>query len=375
MPDVTTLRRTPLYEIHLGLKARMAPFGGFEMPIQYTGILREHEAARTGAALFDTCHMGEFHASGRTALADLERLISCRIGTLETGQCRYGLMCNEAGGVLDDLLVYRLGAEAFLLVVNAGTQDRDFEWMRARVSSATVLENRSSATAKIDIQGPESPRIMARLLERPPDGLRYYRFMTGRYGGVEVLVSRTGYTGEIGFELYTDAETARRFWRDAMALGAAPAGLGARDTLRLEVGLPLYGHELNEMRNAAESGFTKAIAADKDFVGSDRVLDPSARREMLSGMVFESRRAARNGDAIRDVDGREIGRVTSGSYAPSLGVAVALGYVWCAASVPGAPVRVRTDRGELNGKITALPFYPNGTARKPIRDFLRGSGT
>ena len=256
MNQPAEMKRTALYDLHVSLGARMGPFGGWLMPIQYAGIVKEHEACRRNAALFDTCHMGEFLVRGPLAAAALERLVTCEVSSLAAGQCRYGLMCNENGGVIDDLLLYRMSEQEFMVVVNAGTQDGDFEWIRSHVAGGTQVESLSGRTFKVDLQGPAAPRIMRGLAEMPPANLTYYHFADNRYGGRRVLVSRTGYTGEIGFEIYFEnGDLAARFWKAAMALGATPAGLGARDTLRLEMGMPLYGHELSVDRNAAESGF------------------------------------------------------------------------------------------------------------------------
>ncbi len=364
------LRRTELYDTHVALGARMGEFGGFLMPIQYEGIIKEHEATRTNAALFDTCHMGEFRVSGGGALPDLERLLSCDVASLRAGRCRYGLMCNESGGVLDDLLVYRLGEDAFMLVVNAGTQHADFEWIATHVSPTTEIRNISDCTAKVDLQGPGSARIMQRLMTDSVADMKFYAFRHNRHGGEQVLVSRTGYTGELGFEFYGEARLARQFWQDCMELGAVPAGLGARDTLRLEMGMPLYGHELGPGRNAAEAGFARAVSRSKTFIGSDVVLDPARRSACLVGVMFEGRRAARHGDGLLGEAGDEIGIVTSGSFAPSVGKAIAMGYVTPARAEAGTPVAARTSRQALPGTVCPLPFYTQATGRRAVADFL-----
>jgi len=348
----------------------MGPFGGFEMPIQYTGIVAEHQACRERAVLFDTCHMGEFLVAGNSAVADLEQLVSCSVGSLEPGQCRYGLMCNPDGGVIDDLLVYRLADDRFMLVVNAGTQAGDAAWIEEHLDPGTTFSNLSADTAKIDLQGPSAPRIVKALMGEVLTGLKYYRFVQTIYRGEPALLSRTGYTGEIGVELYAAADQAIAFWHDAMELGAEPAGLGARDTLRLEVGMPLYGHELTTERNAGECGFARAIAQDKTFIGSDVVCDLSKRQQALVGIHLESRRAARAGDVVCDGSGAKVGLVTSGSYGPSVGSAIALGYMDAERAEPGTAVTIRMARGELAGRVAALPFWKEGTARKRIEGFL-----
>lgn len=373
MGGETGVQRTALYEAHLALGARMTPFGGFLMPLQYEGILKEHQAARTAAALFDTCHMGAMRLSGPTALPDLEALVSCDVAPLALGQCRYGLMCNPAGGVLDDLLVYRLASDAFMLVVNAATRAHDVEWVRAHRSTGTRLEDLCGRLFKVDLQGPGSPRIMRAVSERPIDGLGFYRFVRSRFAGRDVIVSRTGYTGEIGFEFYVEdsPETAVAFWSLCLELGARPAGLGARDTLRLEMGLPLYGHELAEDINAGESGFDRALSVAKRYVGCDAVRSAAAGGRRLVGIALDGRRSARRGDLLSGAGGETIGVVTSGSFAPSLGRAVALAYVARERGRPGTPVAARTGRGEaLAGAVAPLPFYRQATGRRPIGEFL-----
>lgn len=364
------VKRTILYERHVSLGAQMAPFGGYEMPIQYVGIFAEHFATRKRAAIFDTCHMGEFSIRGQSAADDLDRILSCPVSGLRTGQCRYGFICNPNGGVIDDQIIYRLSDNDFFMVVNASTQDTDFKWVKSHLSSGTLIENLSPETGKIDLQGPEAAKIISRLLEEPVRDLKYYHWMHNIYKNRKILVSRTGYTGEIGFEIYLDAEHTKTFWNDCMALGAQPAGLGARDTLRLEMGYPLYGHELDASRNAAESGFSRAIAHDKEFIGSGVVLDPSRKQFVLCGIMLEGRRAARNNDDICNAAGCCIGKVTSGSYSPSLERAIAVGYVQQEYAGPGTALLLRTGKAELVGSVVELPFYKYATARRDLSDFL-----
>jgi aminomethyltransferase len=354
----------------VALGAKMAPFGGYLMPIQYSGIIKEHTAARRQAAIFDTCHMGEFRISGPSAASDLEQILSCPVASVKIGQCRYGFICNERGGVQDDQILYRMADNEFFMVVNASTEPADFQWIRERLSAGTRIENLSRETAKLDLQGPASVRIMRKLMALPIDTMKYYAWAKNRYRGAEVLISRTGYTGEIGFEIYAGHDLARAFWNDCLEAGALPAGLGCRDTLRLEMGFPLYGHELDENTNAAESGFTRAIDANKKFIGSNVVLDPSKKQRLLMGITVEGRRAARNGDQVLDSNGRPSGVVTSGSFAPSLGCAVALGYVSLADAAAGTRVKIKTERQELEGVVAELPFYKQATGRADISTFL-----
>ena len=370
MSESLEAKPTLLLERHLSLGAKMAPFGGFLMPIQYSGIVREHEAVRTATGLFDTCHMGEFHFTGTEAVADLERLVSCNVASLGIGQCRYGLLCNPAGGVIDDLILYRKGDAEFMMVVNAGTQAGDLAWIRDHLRAGTDVTDLSGETGKLDLQGPGAPAMLAGLLDVPFNGLKYFRFMDNTLEGEPVLVSRTGYTGEIGFELYASESMTLRLWDRLLEGGAQPAGLGARDTLRLEVGLPLYGHEMDVKRNAAESGFTSVLSSDKDFVGCESVRRVSPSSSSLMGVLLEGRRAAREGDVVQLAGGEAVGVVTSGSFAPSLGCAIALAYIRCAHADAGRAVEVVTARQVLSGKLVHTPFYRNGTVRKALINFL-----
>ncbi len=365
--------KTSLYDLHSESGARIVPFGGFLMPLQYKGIVAEHVAVRERCGIFDTCHMGEIKVAGDNALEDLENLLTCDVASIRDNRCRYGLMCNPQGGVLDDLLVYRRPGNEFMLVVNSATQDRDCEWIMSHVSKDTCVDNASDRIAKIDVQGPDSPGIVQQLLDGSIEGMKFYSFADNAFEGVEVLISRTGYTGEMGFEVYFERndEAAGSFWRKCLELGAVPCGLGARDTLRLEMGMPLYGHEMDENRNAGETGFERPISREKSFVGSDVVLDESARKEKMVGIMLEGRRAAREGDDIFDQEGSRIGTITSGSYAPSVGQAIALGYVEKGCSDLGRGLIVHTHRKAACGTIHSLPFYAESTARRKLSDFLK----
>jgi len=360
------MKTTILHPVHAALGAKMSPFGGYDMPIQYAGgIIAEHGAVRGGAALFDTCHMGEFAVSGPNAAADLDRLLSNDVASLSVGTCRYGFLCNDDGGVIDDLITYKRSENEFMIVVNASGEDGDFNWIIGRVSKDTSVENLSHKTAKIDLQGPKSPKIAASLLSLPIGGLKYYRFMRNDYKGVEITISRTGYTGEIGFEIYCPANIAVDFWNDCMTKGAVPAGLGARDILRLEMGYPLYGHELSADRNAAQSGFAHAISKNKTFIGSDKVHDLSLRNQSLVGISIDGRRTARSGDTVT-IDGKTVGTVTSGCFSPTQAHAIALAYIDKESSGIDTTVSIISGKNELTGKITATPFYKNGTVRGDI---------
>ena len=363
-------KKTILYDIHESSGAKIAPFAGYLMPIQYRGIIVEHMATRNRATVFDTCHMGEFHICGGSVLADLENILTCRVSAMEIGQCRYGFICNHRGGAVDDQVIYRLGENDFFMVVNAATQETDFQWIESHLSKATQIEDVSDKTAKIDLQGPHSARIMQKLMEKRIDDMKFYHFKYNLYKGSQVLASRTGYTGEIGFEIYCGKKVVTALWNDCIENGAEPAGLGARDTLRLEMGFPLYGHELSADRNVAESGLLRYIATNKKFVGSPVVLDESKRKYLLVAMFLDDRRTARAHDTLLDAEGEVTGLVTSGSFSPSLGKAIAMGYISKSSSRPGTVVTIRAERYELKGTICKVPLYKGATWRKNLKEFL-----
>jgi len=356
--------RTPLHSLHLKLGARMVEFAGWQMPVQYAGIIREHQHTRTSTSLFDTCHMSEFEVRGPDAGEALQRALACRIRELAIGRCRYGFLLDGAGGVLDDLVCYRLEAERYMLVANAATRDRDARTLQERLEGEAAFEDISDATGKVDLQGPESLKALERVADGPVSGLRYYEFARMKVAGVEALVSRTGYTGELGYELYVEAGRVADVWEALLAIeGVEPAGLGARDTLRLEMGYPLYGHELTEAVTPLNARLERALP-EGGYLGAEALA--RRRREgvgpVLVGIEFEGRRAARPGDRLF-AEGAEAGRVTSGSYAPSLGRAVALGYVRESCAVPGSPVEADVRGRRVAGRVARLPFHKRGTAR------------
>lgn len=360
------MKRTPLWQEHRAVGARMAPFAGWDMPVQYRTIIEEHQQTRTAASIFDTCHMGEFDLSGATAARDLDRLLTCAISTLSIGQCRYGYLLDERGGVIDDLTCYRLGEERYRLVVNAGTAEGDAEWVRSHLSSSTAFEDASERTAKIDLQGPASREILAQALDADVPELKFFRCAETKVGDLSCLISRTGYTGEWGYELYFAPERAAEIWQRLIAAGAPPAGLGARDTLRLEMGYPLYGHELTRDRTPAGAAGGVFIDPSKPFIGRAAVareLDNGPGQRLI-GLKLDGRRAARAGDRVLAGE-RPCGTVTSGSLAPSLGVAVAMAWVDRAESGAGTTLSVDVRGRALPAVVTPLPFYTAGTARKP----------
>lgn len=358
--------KTPLFDTHVALGARMAPFGGWDMPIQYEGILPEHTATRTKATVFDICHMGEFELRGPTAQADLERLLTQNVATIAEGQARYGYLLREDGGVLDDLTCYRFGPDHFWLIVNAGTCAGDADWIRGHLSPGTRFEDLTPRIGKLDLQGPAAREALEVAFAVDVPDLKYFRFASITLDGVPCVLSRTGYTGEFGYELYFPVEHTVAFWHRLLAGGSIkPAGLGARDTLRLEVGYPLYGHELGLDRTPVAAARGMFMDLKKDFIGKAACARDVAQGcpHYLCGLQLESKRAARAHDAIY-VNGQPAGEVTSGSLAPSLGVAVALAYVRADSCSPGTAVEVECHGKRLPARVVEIPFYKNGTARR-----------
>lgn len=363
---VNTVKHTPLYDTHVALDARMAPFGGWDMPIQYDGILVEHAHTRSNVSIFDICHMGEFEIAGPSAEADLERLLTQSVRGIREGQCRYGYLLRDDGGVLDDLTCYRFAADRFMLVVNAATCDQDAEWIRGHLSPGTRFEDLSPRTAKLDLQGPQSREAVEKAVGiRLPD-LKYFSFTETHLLGTPCLLSRTGYTGEWGYEIYFPWDEAARFWEAFTAGGEIkPAGLGARDTLRLEVGYALYGHELSTGRTPVAASRGQFIDTGKDFIGKPAVvrdLEGGVPR-YLAGLQLETKRAARAHDPVL-ADGQTIGEVTSGSVAPTLGVAIAMAYLDAAWCQPGRKLEIDVHGKRLPATVAEWPFYKDGTARR-----------
>jgi aminomethyltransferase len=270
---MSSLRRTPLFDEHVRLNAKMAPFSGWEMPIQYGGIIEETEFCRKSVCLFDTGHMGEFYFKGDIAESGIERAFCFSIEAIPVGRCKYGFILNDKGGIVDDLIVYRLSDDELMIVVNAGTIENDFDTIRSVLKPGYTFENRSGLMTKLDVQGPKSAEVLKDLFGVDVSGLKYFRFQNETIQGKNVAVSRTGYTGELGFELYTSAENISKIWQTLLADSRVkPAGLGARDILRLEMGYPLYGSDIDEQTTPLEADFAAFVDFRKDFRGKDALL-------------------------------------------------------------------------------------------------------
>jgi aminomethyltransferase len=368
------LQRTPLYEAHVRLGARMVPFGGFEMPVQYpAGILAEHRAVRTAAGVFDVSHMGEFHFRGPGAEALLQQLLTHDVASLADGQVLYAAMCYEDGGTVDDCTLYRLAADHFMLVVNAANIAKDLAWVTEqarRLGAADVaIEDRSAETGLLALQGPRAQELLQPLTPVDLAAIGYFRFHSGvAVAGVDCLVARTGYTGEDGFELYCAAAATPTLWEALLARGAVPCGLGARDTLRLEAALNLYGHELSPEINPLEARMGPFVKLDKGpFIGREALLRVRAAggpARRLCGLELDDRNIPRAGMAVLH-GGEVVGTVTSGTLSPTLQRPIALALVRAELAKVGTVLQVDIRGRAAEARCVKLPFYRRAPATGP----------
>lgn len=360
---MSDLKVTPLNAVHRELGAKMVDFGGWDMPVQYSGIKEEHIAVRTRAGLFDVSHMGEIRISGPGAVALIQRLITSDISDMHDGQVRYGLFCLPTGGVVDDLLVYREAAEEYLLVVNAGNIEKDFAWIMNNLEDEEVtIVNESSETGQVAIQGPKALEILQKLTETQLAPMDYYSFVHGQVDGVDSIISRTGYTGEDGFEVYCPAESTVQIWKALMAAGAAdllPCGLGARDTLRFEAKMPLYGHEMTEEITPLETGLGRFVALDKgDFIGREALaaMKADGRPRKIVGFEMVGRGVARAEYRVTR-DGEDVGYVTTGTYSPTFEKSLGLAIVDVNKVEVGDDIEIVIRDKGVAAKVVATPFY------------------
>jgi len=367
------LRRTPLYDCHRELGARMVGFAGWEMPVQYTGVIEEHRAVRGAAGLFDVSHMGEVRVRGAGAESFLQGLTPNDVAQLVPGRAHYSGLLTERGTYVDDLLIYRLAPDDFLVVVNASNAERDLAWIREhgpdRAASAPAdtpavdVADEGDRFALLALQGPRALAILEPLASPGISGLRYYGFLRGEVAGVPAILSRTGYTGEDGFELYLEPAGAPEVWRRLLAAGAphglVPAGLGARDTLRLEAAMALYGHEIDERTTPLEAGLSWVVKLGKgDFLGRAALAEQSERgvAKTLVGFTVEGRGIARQGHGVLS-EGKAVGEVTSGTWSPTLEKAIGMAYVPPALAAPGTPLELDVRGRTLAAVVVELPFY------------------
>ncbi len=360
------MKKTPLYERHLSLGASMTEFGGWAMPVQYTSIIEEHRNTRTLAGLFDVCHMGEIEIKGPQALELLQWVMSRNLANQQVGEMKLSAITNEKGGIIDDVTVYRRGEEHYMVVTNAATREGDLEWIlrarRERGLEGAAVTDRSDAVGKVDIQGPLAQKILAEIVEGDLEALRFYHAIDTRVAGMPALVSRSGYTGEDGFEVYTEAARVGEIWDLLMSIGdphgLKPAGLGARDTLRLEAGMMLYGNEMCQAVTPFEVVYGWITDLDKEFIGRDalRKQKEAGVRKKLVGFEIIGRGIARHGYPV--LSGTEkIGDVTSGTFSPTLGKAIGLAFVPVRFAGPGTELEVEIRGQRAKAVVVPLPFY------------------
>jgi glycine cleavage system T protein (aminomethyltransferase) len=359
--EAPALRRTPLYEVHKKLGAKMVPFAGYEMPIQYEGIVAEHRAVRARAGIFDLSHMGEFVFTGKGARATVDHLVSSDVAGLAVGQARYGLLCNERGTIVDDVIVYRTGEAEYLLVVNAANVAKDRAHVLRNLGAEVAFDDRSNATALVAIQGPRAAEILAAQTKEDVASLPPFGVATATVARVRATVARTGYTGEDGFEVFMPNGEAPTVWDALLAggsgLGIAPIGLGARDTLRLEARFSLYGNDIDETTDPIEAGLAWTCKLDKDFIGGHAIAQRKsigpARR--LSGLVIDGG-VARHGYEVTS-GGQVVGVVTSGTYGPTVQKNIALAYVPTGLAKTGTKLAVRIRGKDVPATVVKTPFY------------------
>ena len=365
MSEDMGLRHTPLYERHKALGAKMVPFAGWEMPIQYGGIVAEHRAVRGAAGLFDLSHMGEFFFEGAGALRAVDGLVSSDIQGLEVGHARYGLLTNEKGTIVDDVIVYRFAPDRLAMVVNAANIEKDAAHVRRHLPAGVRFDDLSMETALIAPQGPRAARILSRVAAMNVDDLMPFGVTATTVAGAAATVARTGYTGEDGFEVFVPNADAPRVWDELLSAGKEdgiqPIGLGARDTLRLEARFSLYGNEIDETTNPIEAGLGWTCKLDKDFLGRDAIAkvkkDGPTRR--IAGLVIEGG-VARHGYPMT-ADGQIVGVVTSGTFGPTVEKNIALAYVPATSSKVGTALAVRIRERDVPATVVKTPFYRRDT--------------
>jgi aminomethyltransferase len=360
-----SLKRTPLYDLHRAAGAKFVDFGGWEMPVQYSGILDEHKTVRTSVGLFDVSHMGEIEIKGPRALEVIQRLTTNDASMLADFQVQYSTLCYPAAGIVDDLTVYRLGAEHFFFCVNAANIDKDYTWIVEQARGDADITNTSAQIAQLALQGRQAQATLQPLCDIPLDSIRYYWSAKARVQGIEVLISRTGYTGEDGFEVYCPAAQGPELWSALMAAGAPygikPIGLGARDTLRLEMGYALYGNDITAETTPLQAGLAWIVKLNKgEFSGREALAKERAEgiKRRLVGIEMIGRGVARAHYHIL-VDGQVVGEMTSGTVSPSLSKGIGLGYVRSEYAKVGTPVWVDIRGKPAQARVASTPFYPS----------------
>lgn len=351
--------KTPLYDEHVKLAGKIVPFAGFLLPVQYeAGVIAEHKAVREKAGIFDVSHMGEAMLSGKDAVANLNRLLTNKYEDLAIGMARYSLMLYENGGQVDDLIVYRVSEDKFFLVLNASNAQKDIAWIREHLTGEVTFTDLCDKIAQIALQGPDSKEIISRFCDAEQLPKKYYGFTYSmQVAGVDCLVSRTGYTGEFGYELYMEPKNAAAVWKAFVEAGALPCGLGCRDTLRLEAAMPLYGHELSEDTPPMATGLNFVIKLDKpDFIGKSAILANMEPKRVRVGLKVTGRGIVREHETIM-IGGKEVGITTSGTHCPTLNIGCAMAYLDKEHSEVGTAVEVLVRGRSVAAEVVPLPFY------------------
>jgi len=357
------MKNTALTEKHISLGAKMVPFAGYNMPVQYEGVIAEHETVRNGVGVFDVSHMGEFILKGENALDLIQRVTSNDASKLFDGKVQYSCLPNKTGGIVDDLLVYRMDEKNYMLVVNASNIDKDWNWISSFNTKGVDMQNISDQTSLLAVQGPKAAAALQKLTDLDLSSMEYYTFKKGKFNGVDdVIVSATGYTGAGGFEVYFENKYANRMW-DAIfeagkEFGIKPIGLAARDTLRLEMGFCLYGNDIDDTTSPIEAGLGWITKFEKDFTNKDYILKQKQEgvSRKLVGFELVDRGIARHDYQVADAAGNIIGKVTSGSQAPSLKKAIGMGYVSPQYSKPGSEIFIVVRDKPLKAKVVKMPF-------------------
>ncbi len=362
-PEIKT---TCLHDRHIGLGAKMSPFAGYDMPIEYAGLDEEHTAVRTKVGVFDVSHMGEVEIKGPDAVRFVDHIFTNNAAPMHIGQCQYGMMTNTNGGTVDDLLVYRTGAESYFLVINAANIDKDLAWIRSNTTGYDVeVIDRSGEYAQLAIQGPDAEKAMGEILGLDGSDLGFYTFKNITSGeGLPEIVSRTGYTGEDGFEIYASPATICGYWDKLMQAEVQPCGLGCRDTLRFEAGLPLYGDELTDDITPVEAGLGMFVKVDKPggFIGSDVLAKQKAdgTSKKVVGLKIDSPATARHGFEVLDGEGNTIGEITTGYRSLTLGDNIAMALIDSRFAALGTPLQVKIRKKTVPATVVKKRFYtPN----------------
>lgn len=361
---MTEIKKIALNDIHVALNGKMVPFAGYSMPVQYSGINDEHETVRNRVGVFDVSHMGEFILKGTGALDLIQRVTSNDAAKLTDGKVQYSCLPNETGGIVDDLLVYRIDESTYMLVVNASNIEKDWNWIKSKNSSNVEMHNISDQTSLLAVQGPDAVKALSTLTDIDLSSMEYYTFSKGTFAGCKnVLVSATGYTGAGGFEIYFENQYAEKIWKAVFEAGAPygikPAGLGARDTLRLEMGFCLYGNDIDDNTSPLEAGLGWITKFTKEFTNSESLKKQKEAgvTKKLVGFEMIDRGIARHGHIIQDADGNKIGEVTSGTHSPTLQKSIGMGYVNASFAKEGNEIFVNIRDKSLKASVVKAPFY------------------